>query len=60
MKRRPDALSVVLGLLATILALGGLWLSFGGSVDWSTLRIAAPLVLVLIGIIGLAAARPRS
>ena len=60
MKRRPDAVSVVLGLLATILALGGLWLTFGGSVDWSTLRVVAPLVLVLIGIIGLAAARPRS
>lgn len=60
MKRRPDAVSVVLGLLATILSLGGLWLTFGGSVDWSTLRIVAPLVLVLIGIIGLAAARPRS
>lgn len=60
MKRRPDAFSVVLGLLATILAVGGLWLSFGGSVEWSTLRIVAPLVLVLIGIIGLAAARPRS
>ena len=60
MKRRPDAVSVVLGLLATILALGGLWLTFGGSVEWSTLRIVAPLVLVLIGIIGLAAARPRS
>lgn len=60
MKRRPDAVSVVLGLLATILALGGLWLTFGGRVEWSTLRIVAPLVLVLIGIIGLAAARPRS
>lgn len=60
MKRRPDAVSVILGLLATVLALGGLWLSFGGNVDWSTLRIAAPLTLVLIGIIGLAASRPRS
>lgn len=60
MKNRPDAVSVVLGLLATLLALGGLWLSLGGNVDWSTLRIAAPLTLVLIGIIGLAASRPRS
>lgn len=60
MKSRPDPVSVVLGLLATVLALGGLWLSLGGNVDWSTLRIAAPLTLVLIGIIGLAASRPRS
>ncbi|MBO0812498.1 MAG: hypothetical protein J2P23_10690 [Microlunatus sp.] len=60
MKRRPDAVSVVLGLLATMLAIGGLWLSLGGNVDWSALRVAAPLVLVLVGIIGLAASRPRS
>lgn len=60
MRRRADSVSLVLGLLATILALGGLWLSFGGSIQWSTLKIIAPLVLVLIGIIGLAAARPRS
>lgn len=60
MKTRPDVVSVVLGMLATILALGGLWLALGGNVDWSTLRVAAPLTLVLIGIIGLAASRPRS
>jgi hypothetical protein len=60
MRRRPDAVSLVLGLLATILAIGGLWLSLGGSVNWTTLKIAAPLVLVLVGIIGLAASRPRS
>jgi hypothetical protein len=60
MKRRPDTVSLVLGLLATLLAIGGLWLSFGGRLEWSTLRIAAPLTLVLIGIIGLAASRPRS
>ncbi|HEY9292915.1 MAG TPA: hypothetical protein VIP98_16670 [Microlunatus sp.] len=61
MNRRPDTVSLILGLLTTALALGGLWLSFGGhQFDWSTLKIAAPLTLVLIGIIGLAASRPRS
>ena len=60
MNRRPDSVSLVLGLLATALAIGGLWLSFGGNLDWSTLKVAAPLTLVLIGIIGLAASRPRS
>jgi hypothetical protein len=60
MNKRPDAVSLVLGLLATLLAVGGLWLSIGGNVDWSTIKVAAPLTLVLIGIIGLAASRPRS
>jgi hypothetical protein len=56
-KHRLDTVSLVLGLLCTALALGGLWLSLGGSVDWSTVKIAAPLTLVLIGIVGLAASR---
>ena len=57
MNNRLDTVSLVLGLLCTGLALGGLWLSIGGSVDWSTVKIAAPLTLVLIGIVGLAASR---
>lgn len=60
MSRRLDAVSLILGLLTTALALGGLWLSVGGAVDWSTLKVAAPLTLVVIGIIGLAASRSRS
>lgn len=60
MNRRPDTVSLILGLLTTALALGGLWLSIGGTVDWSTLKVAAPLTLVVIGIIGLAASRSRS
>ncbi|SDT02359.1 hypothetical protein [Microlunatus soli] len=59
-KRRPDAVSLILGLLTTALALAALWLSLGGSVEWSTLKVAAPLTLVVIGIIGLAASRSRS
>ncbi len=57
MNSRPDTVSLVLGLLCTALALGGLWLSVGGTVDWSTVRIAAPLVLVLIGVVGLVVSR---
>ncbi|QDP95613.1 hypothetical protein FOE78_06570 [Microlunatus elymi] len=61
MNRRPDTVSLILGLLTTALALGGLWLALGGKgFDWSTLKVAAPLTLVVIGIIGLAASRPRS
>lgn len=58
--RRPDAVSLILGLLTTALAACGLWVSLGGDISWSTVKIAAPLVLVLIGIIGLAVSRPKS
>jgi hypothetical protein len=57
--KRPDTVSLVLGLLTTALALTGLWLSVGGRIDWTTLKIAAPLTLVAIGIVGLAASRNK-
>lgn len=57
--RRPDTVSLVLGLLTTPLAMAGLWLSFGGNLDWNTVKIAAPLILVLIGIVGLTVSRSR-
>lgn len=58
--RRPDTVSLVVGLLTTPLAGAGLWLSFGGHLDWQTVKIAAPLILVVVGIIGLVASRSRS
>lgn len=58
--RRADTVSLVLGLLTTPLAIAGLWLSFGGDLDWKTIKIAAPLILVLVGIIGLVVSRSRS
>jgi hypothetical protein len=57
--RRPDTVSLILGLLATPLALAGLWLSFGGHLGWNTVKIAGPVILVLIGIIGLVVSRSR-
>lgn len=58
--KRPDTVSLVLGLLTTALALAGLWVSVGGQVDWTTLKIAVPLTLVAIGIIGLTASRRKN
>lgn len=60
MKRRPDTVSLVLGLLTTVLAAAGLWMSIGGTLNWAAVKIAAPLILVVIGIIGLAASRSRT
>lgn len=57
---RPDTVSLVLGLMTTALALAALWVSVGGQVDWTTLKIAVPLTLVAIGIIGLTASRRKN
>ncbi len=58
MTPRADVLALVVGLLSLLLAGLGLWLAFG-SVNWAWVGIAAPLVLVAVGLLGLAASRPR-
>lgn len=54
---RLDVLALVAGLLVTGIALVTIWLSVGGSVDWSLVKIAAPLVLVVVGVVGLTLSR---
>ncbi|MGI8456892.1 MAG: hypothetical protein ACR2LI_02090 [Propionibacteriaceae bacterium] len=56
---RFDVLALVSGLLVTGVALVALWLSVGGSVDWSLVKIAAPLLLVVAGVVGLTLSRRR-
>ncbi len=51
--RRLDVVSLVIGLLLVSVAATALWLAFGGTVDWSVLQTAAPLVLVAVGALGL-------
>ncbi len=58
--RRIDVTALVLGLLLTGVAGIALWSSVTGSVDWRAVRIAAPLTLVVVGVIGLALSRNRS
>ena len=57
---RFDVLALVTGLLVTGVALVALWFSLGGSVEWSLIKIAAPLLLVVAGIVGLTLSRHRS
>ena len=57
--RKPDIVALVFGVLVTAIALVSLWLSFVGSVNWQVIRVAAPLCLVLVGIVGLALSRNR-
>ena len=58
--RRIDVLALVLGVVFSAVAVLSLWLSLFGSINWEAVRIAAPLGLVGLGIVGLALSRNRS
>jgi hypothetical protein len=55
--RRVDVVALVFGLLLTGCAAGALWYSVVGGLEWRMLRIAVPLILVIIGLLGLVASR---
>lgn len=57
--KRPDTIALVVGLMALAIAALGLWHAFG-TVNWSAVGIAFPILLVLVGVSGLATTRPRS
>ncbi len=57
MKRRIDVLSLITGLLLTAVAVVSLWLTFGGPVDWAALKVAVPLGLIAVGVLGLSLSR---
>lgn len=48
-----DGASLVLGLLMVVVAAAGLWLTFVGPLPWTLLRTAAPVVLIVVGALGL-------
>jgi hypothetical protein len=58
--RRVDVLALVLGVVFSAVAMLSLWLSLFGSINWEAVRIAAPLGLVSLGIVGLALSRNRN
>jgi hypothetical protein len=58
--RRVDVLALVLGVVFSAVAVLSLWLSLFGSINWEVVRIAAPLGLVSLGVVGLALSRNRS
>ena len=64
MRRAADVTALIFGLVFTTIAGGVLWRTFVGDLNWSLVKVAAPLGLVLIGVIGLALSRrtepPRS
>jgi len=57
---RVDVVALVFGLLLTAVGAGALWLAFAGSLNWQLVKVAAPLALVVVGVLGLAFSRNRS
>ncbi|HEY5822225.1 MAG TPA: hypothetical protein VIT20_09630 [Propionibacteriaceae bacterium] len=60
MKRPVDVVSLLMGLLLTVIAGAALWLTYVGPLNWGQIKIAAPFALVLAGAIGLALSRNRT
>ncbi len=57
---RRDVTTRIFGLLLTGVAGVALWRSITGHIDWQVIKIAAPVSLVLVGVMGLALSRNRS
>ncbi len=56
MKRSIDTTAVIVGLLALLVAGIGLWEAFG-TVDWTTAGVIAPVLLIVVGLVGLLTTR---
>ena len=57
MRRTADVTALVFGLVVATIAGGVLWRTFIGNINWSLVKVAAPLGLVLIGVVGLLLSR---
>ena len=60
MRARPDVVALVAGVVLIGVAGAVLWNSLVAPLTWSLIRIIAPLVLVGVGLAGLALSRNRS
>ena len=59
MRKTYDVVALIFGLLLSSVALGSLWLTFVGPLNWQVIRIVAPMGLVAIGVLGLVLSRNR-
>ena len=57
MRPRPDVVALVLGVLFTVLAAGLLVDTLVVGLTWAVVKVVAPLVLVAVGVVGLALSR---
>ena len=59
MRKTYDVVALIFGLLLCGVALGSLWLTFVGPLNWQVSRIVAPMGLVAVGVVGLVLSRNR-
>ena len=60
MKRRPDVVALVAGVCFACLALAVLTDALLAPLTWAVVKVVAPIVLVVVGVAGLALSRNRS
>jgi len=59
MRKTYDVVALIFGLMLSCVALGSLWLTFVGPLNWQVIRIVAPMGLVVVGVVGLVLSRNR-
>jgi hypothetical protein len=59
-KRRPDVVALVAGVCFACLALAVLSDALLAPLTWALVKVVAPIVLVVVGVAGLALSRNRS
>ncbi len=59
MRARPDVVALIAGVVLTGLAMTVLWSALVAPLSWAIVRIVGPLVLVGVGVVGLALSRNR-
>ena len=59
MRRSYDVVALIAGVVFAFVALGALWLALLGPLRWSVIKIVAALLLVALGVGGLALSRNR-
>lgn len=60
MKTRLDLVAFIFGMIMVAVAGVTLWMTLVGAISLEWLKVAAPLFLVLVGVLGLTLARPRT
>lgn len=59
MRPRLDVVALIVGVLLVGVAGCALWYTYTERISWQLLRVAAPLTLVVIGVLGLSLSRNR-
>lgn len=59
MRRRFDLVAFIFGMIMIAVAVVAMWMALAGPIPFAWLKVAAPLFLVLVGVVGLTISRNR-